>query len=48
VLEDGELSTKGVFSPDNFGEKFVGQFGSPAISPPSNGDGIYHNGDQDE
>jgi hypothetical protein len=46
--EGEELSTKGVFSADNLGEKFIGQFGSPTISPPSNDYGPNHNGSQGE
>jgi len=43
-----ELSTKGVFPFDHFGEEFIGKFGGPAIPPPSNGHGINHNGAQGE
>lgn len=42
------LTTEGVFSSDHFGEEFIGKFGSPTISPPSNGHGIHHNGAQCE
>jgi hypothetical protein len=44
MSEGGALSTKGIFSPDDFREKFIGEFGSPAMSPPTNGYGIDHNG----
>jgi hypothetical protein len=46
--EGEELSTEGVFSPDHLGEKFIGQFGGPTISPPSNDDGPNHNSAQRE
>jgi hypothetical protein len=46
MSEGGGLSTKGIFSPDDFREEFIGEFGSPAMSPPTNGYGIDHNGAQ--
>jgi hypothetical protein len=42
------LSTKGVFTPDNFRKEFVGEFGGPAMTPPTNDDGIDRNGSEDE
>ena len=30
------LSTKGVFTPDDFREEFIGEFGGPAMAPPTN------------
>ncbi len=30
------LSTKGVFTPDDFREEFVSEFGGPAMAPPAN------------
>lgn len=48
-MSKGEvLSTKGVFSLDDVREEFIGEFGSPAMSPPTNGDGIDYNGAQGE
>ena len=44
----GSLSAKGVFSPDDFRQEFIGEFGGPAMSPPADGEGIDHNGAQGE
>ncbi|MDT3778618.1 SprT-like domain-containing protein [Nitrospira sp. MA-1] len=38
------LSTKGVFPPDDLREEFIGEFGGPAMAPPTNGYRINHNG----
>lgn len=38
------LSTKGVFTPDDFREEFISEFGGPAMAPPTNDYGIDHNG----
>lgn len=44
-MRDGEaLSTKSVFTPDDFREEFIGEFGGPAMAPPTNSYCIDHNG----
>ncbi len=48
MSKDAGLSSKGVFASDHFGEKFIGEFCGPAITPPSNGHGPNHNGAQGE
>ncbi|GJL59596.1 MAG: hypothetical protein NPIRA03_24530 [Nitrospirales bacterium] len=48
-IRDGEaLSAKGVFTPDDFCEEFVGEFGGSAMAPPTNDESIDHNGTYDE
>ena len=44
MKEAEALSTKGVFTPDDFREEFVSEFGGPAMAPPTNGNRIDHNG----
>ena len=36
MKEAEALSTKGVFTPDDFREEFVSEFGGPAMAPPTN------------
>ena len=36
MKEAEALSTKGVFTPDDFREKFISEFGGPAMAPPTN------------
>ena len=36
MKEAEALSTKGVFTPDDFREEFIGEFGGPAMAPPTN------------
>ncbi|MDR4483299.1 MAG: SprT-like domain-containing protein [Nitrospirales bacterium] len=44
MRDDRALSTKSVFTLDDFREEFVREFGGPAMAPPTNGNRIDHNG----